>query len=94
MQKFLSAVLLAVVKEILTGNPDATNEDVIAALKGFIREAVDEGVSQIPRQIDEMDGKVGNLQEQLMAMPGQVIGGVIGGVVEEIRKIIPFGLGR
>lgn len=94
MQKFFVGVISAVLKTMLTGNPDATNDEVQAVLKGFIREAVEEGVREIPDQIDAMDGKMGNLQEQVMQMPGQVIGGVIGGVVTEIRKIIPFGLGR
>lgn len=116
MQKFFVGVLSAVIRTILTGKPDATNEEVQTVLKGFIHEAVHDATSEIPKQldrieqqaadrIDAMDGKMGNLQEQLTAIPGQVIGGVIAGVeegvlgpinqlVDNINKLNPFNFGR
>lgn len=116
MQKFFVGVITAVLKQILTGKPDASNEEVKAVLMGFVRNAVHEGIGEIPKQldrieqqavdrIDAMDGKMGNLQEQLMAIPGQVIGGVIAGVeekvlgpinqlVDNINKLNPFNFGR
>ncbi len=100
MKKFLTDLIVSVLKTMLTGNADATNEEVQATLKGFISDAVHEGIAAIPEQldrieqqavdrIDAMDGKMGNLQEQLTAIPGQIIGGI----VEEIQKLNPFNFG-
>lgn len=101
MQKFFVGVISAVLKSILTGNPDATNEEVLAALKGFIHDAVRDGMGAIPEQldrieqqavdrIDAMDGKMGNLQQQLTAIPGQIVGGIIA----ELQKFNPFNFGQ
>lgn len=105
MQKFFVGVLIAVVKQILTGKPDASDAEVKAVLTGFIHDAVHEAEQQAVDRIDALDGKMGNLQDQVMAMPGQVIGGVIVGVeekvlgpinqlVDNINKLNPFNFGR
>lgn len=101
MQAFLRGLIVAVLKELLTGKPDATNAETLDVIKGFALDAVHEGIGQIPEQlgrieqqavdrIDAMDGKMGNLQEQLTAIPAQIIGGIIG----EIQKLNPFNFGR
>jgi hypothetical protein len=101
MQAFFVRVITDVLKVMLTGNPQATNEEVQAAMKGFIRAAVHEGIGAIPEQldrieqqavdrIDAMDGKMGNLQQQLTAIPGQIIGDI----VVELQKLNPFNFGR
>jgi hypothetical protein len=95
MQKFFASVLTAVIKELLTGNPDATNEEVLAVVKGFVHDAVQEAEQQSVDRIDAMDGKMGNLQEQLTAIPGQIIGGIessiLGPINDILNKINPLG---
>lgn len=94
MKSFLTSVLIAVL----------TSEQVQTMLKGLVRAAVDDAVgaeiralhheitvlgSDVTGWVDGLDGTVGNLQQQLTGIPGQIVGGVIA----EIRKLIPFGLG-
>lgn len=68
-----------------------------------VRQIVEHLPDQIDRleknalsNIDAMDGKVGNLQEQLSNIPGQVIkgtiDGVLGGVDDILSKFNPFRL--
>lgn len=62
-----------------------------------IKAVVDDIADQVPKQLDSieknaltnldsMDGKMGNLQEQMTAMPGEMITGVIDGVVKGIAN--------
>lgn len=41
-------------------------------------------------QVDLLDGKVGNLQEQLVGLPAQVIGSVTTAVEQAIDRLNPF----
>lgn len=95
MEAFFKRVLLSVALTILTGKADATPEDAKKAIRGYIREAVNDAtedlkqvVAGIPDQLDKleenalgnidaMDGKIGNLQEQIVGIPGEVIKGVV-----------------
>lgn len=114
MEAFFKRVLQSVILTILTGKGDATPEEAQAAIKGYIGEAVHDGMAEfqeiingIPTQIDQleknalsnidaMDGKVGNLQEQLTAIPGEIVkdtvDGVLGGFDAILKKFNPFRL--
>jgi len=91
MQSFFVHVLIAVF----------TNEKVLAAIERVVKNAVAEATDDIYQKLDDiqsqavdrvdaMDGKMGNLQEQLAAIPGQVVNGVINGVREAIEGFNPF----
>lgn len=43
--------------------------------------------------VDALDGKMGNLQQQLVDLPGQVIGSVSTAVEQAIQRMNPFHLG-
>lgn len=98
MEQFLARVLAAAAKLLIVGDAAATDEEFKAELlsllakgaklgtqeiKDTVRQIQDEAVDKI----DSMDGKMGNLQEQLTGIPGQIVHGVI----EGIRSGFDFG---
>lgn len=90
MEAFFVRVMVAVM----------TNDKVQAMLHNLIHDATKDGLDAIAAKVDGLadhlvdrvdglDGKMGNLQEQFTQIPGQVIGGVIEGVVGQIKNLFP-----
>lgn len=99
MEAFLARVVVAAIKLLVVGKANATNDEVNKAIRGMIRDSVEDATRDIRTRLDDiqnraidrvdaMDGKMGNLQEQLAGIPGQIVKSVIDGVVKALN---PFG---
>lgn len=95
MEKFLIRVMTAVitsaeVKQMLEGLMKTAVREGTEEVRKIVREIpgqIDELQQQAVDRVDAMDGKMGNLQEQLTDIPGQIVGGVI----DQLRKFNPLG---
>lgn len=94
MKQFFVGVFVAVladehVQTLLRDLVKTAVDEAVGELRGElsnIRFKVDGLGSQLGGFVDSMDGQVGNLQEQLAQIPGQIIGGILG----ELEKFNPF----
>lgn len=99
MEAFLARVVVAAIKILLVGKADATNEEARRAIQDMIVEATRGATADIwgkldsiqktaIDRVDAMDGKMGNLTEQISFLPNQVIKGILDGIVKATN---PFG---
>lgn len=91
MEAFFTRVLTAVMKNLMADEKvQALMKDMVKEAVKDATHELTQVVANIPLQIedleknalgniDSIDGKVGNLQEQLTGIPGQIIEGVLGG---------------
>lgn len=84
MEAFLARVVVAAIKLLLVGKVNASDAETRRAILDLIREGtgdirvkLDEIQRNAVDRVDAMDGKMGNLQEQLTRIPGQIISSVI-----------------
>jgi polyhydroxyalkanoate synthesis regulator phasin len=89
MEQFFIRVLTAVVtsdavrkmlSELMRNAADTVKGDIEEVIKSSILD-VEHSIEDLEKNalgnLDAMDGKVGNLQEQLTNIPGQIIDGII-----------------
>lgn len=90
--RVLSAVVIKILTGKDNATPEEVHEVIKQYIGAAVDEGtkeIKEIVGHLPDQIDaleknalnnldSMDGKVGNLQEQLTGIPGQIINGVLG----------------
>lgn len=97
MEQFFVRVLWSVASKLLTGKTDATNEEVQAALDKriaavmaeenvVIKQAIADLETSLVDKFDGLDGKMGNVQEQVEGMPGKIIGDVAEKTTEGVVK--------
>jgi len=106
MEQFFVRVLWQVAAKLLTGKTDATHDEVQAAIDKriadvmaqenvVIKKAISDLEDSLINKFDGLDGKVGNVQEQVESMPGQIIGdvaekttrGVVDGVLGPLQQM-------
>ena len=68
---------------------DAELEEIKAEVFNIDNKIVDLSTRMLG-QVDSLDGKMGNLQEQLVAIPGQMVTSVTQAVEQAIRNFNPF----
>jgi hypothetical protein len=98
MEAFFTRVLTAVFSDpkVLAGiesivkSAVADETEALKTTMAAIPVAINSLEQNAISNIDAMDGKVGNLQEQLTNIPGQIIQGVLG-PFEQMLKGGPFG---
>lgn len=97
MEAFFKRVLWSLASRLLTGKDDATNEEVQSALDKriaaimaeenvVIKKAISDLKDSLVNKFDGLDGKMGNVQQQVEAMPGQIIGDVAEKTTEGVVK--------
>lgn len=98
MEQFFVRVLTAVitseaVKAMLQSFVDKASENIkkdVVTIVGSLGDEINDLEKNAINNIDAMDGKMGNLQEQLTGMPGQIVTSVTTAVENAVRSFNPF----
>lgn len=89
MEQFFIRVLTAVVtSDAVQKMLSELMRNAADTVKGDIEGLIKETEQSLIDKYDALDGKMGNVEEQLTKVPGEIIAGVIDGVVGSIEKAI------